>query len=121
VNVDSIEEYKAVEERFNFLTEQKKDLDKSKNDLQEIISSMEELMEEHFEKQFAEINESFGSVFEELFGGGTGRLYLSDPSNPLESGIEIEAQLPGKGRQNINLYSGGEKSFIAIALLFSIL
>lgn len=121
VNMDAIEEYKSVEERFTFLTEQKRDLDKSKADLNEIINSMEELMEEHFEKQFTEINESFGQVFTELFGGGKGRLYLSDPDNILESGIEIEVQLPGKGLQNINLYSGGEKSFIGIALLFAIL
>lgn len=121
VNMDAIEEYKSVEERFTFLTEQKRDLDKSKADLNEIINSMEELMEEHFEKQFTEINESFGQVFAELFGGGKGRLYLSDPDNILESGIEIEVQLPGKGLQNINLYSGGEKSFIGIALLFAIL
>lgn len=121
VNVDAIEEYKAVEERFVFLTEQKNDLEKSKSDLNEIITSMEELMEEHFEKQFKEINESFSIVFKELFGGGKGELSLSDPKNVLESGIEIVAQLPGKGAQNINLYSGGEKSFIAIALLFAIL
>lgn len=121
INVDSIEEYVAVEERFKFLAEQKNDLEKSKKDLLEIISSMEELMEEHFEKQFAEINKSFGEVFKELFGGGRGRLYLSQPDDILESGIEIEVQLPGKGLQNINLYSGGEKSFIAIALLFAIL
>ena len=121
VNMDAIEEYKSVEERFKFLTEQKSDLEKSKSDLNEIISSMEELMREHFEKNFAEINESFSVVFRELFGGGHARLYLSEPDNVLESGIEIEVQLPGKGRQNINLYSGGEKSFIAIALLFAIL
>lgn len=121
VNIDAIEEYKAVEERFTFLSEQQKDLEKSKTDLNEIISSMEELMEEHFDKQFAQINESFGIVFKELFGGGKGRLYLSEPDNSLESGIEIEVQLPGKGLQNLNLYSGGEKSFIAIALLFAIL
>ncbi len=121
VNVDSIEEYIAVEERFKFLSEQKADLEKSKSDLTGIITSMEELMREHFEKQFAEINKSFGEVFRELFGGGRGRLYLSEPDNMLESGIEIEVQLPGKGLQNLNLYSGGEKSFIAIALLFAIL
>lgn len=121
VNIDAIEEYKSVEERFNFLSTQKKDLDKSKSDLEEIIASMEDLMQEHFDKQFKEINESFGLVFKELFGGGRGRLYLSDPDNILESGIEIEVQLPGKGLQNLNLYSGGEKSFIAIALLFAIL
>ncbi len=121
VNIDAIEEYNAVEERFKFLSEQKNDLEKSKDNLSEIITSMKELMEEHFEKQFHEINKSFGIVFKELFGGGQGKLKLSDESNILESGIEIEVQLPGKGLQNINLYSGGEKSFIAIALLFAIL
>lgn len=78
-------------------------------------------MEEHFGNQFNVISKSFSEVFIELFGGGRGRLSLTDPNNLLESGIEIEVQLPGKGLQNINLYSGGEKSFIAIALLFAIL
>ena len=119
--MDSIEEYKAVKERYEFMAEQKKDLEKSKDNLTEIIASMEELIEEHFGEQFNDINKSFSEVFTELFGGGKGRLYLSDPDNILESGIEIEVQLPGKGLQNINLYSGGEKSFIAIALLFAIL
>ena len=121
VNMDSIEEYKAVSERYEFLSKQKSDLDDSKKNLEKIIESMEELMKEHFTEQFAAINESFGYVFRELFGGGKGKLYLRDPENVLESGIEIEVQLPGKGLQNINLYSGGEKSFIAIALLFAIL
>ncbi len=121
INIDSIEEYKNVKERFEFLSGQKKDLEISKDNLGKVISSMQELMEEHFEKQFFEINKSFERVFTELFGGGRGRLYLSDPENVLESGIEIEVQLPGKSLQNINLYSGGEKSFIAIALLFAIL
>lgn len=121
VNLDSIEEYVSSKERYDFLTEQKNDLEKSKDNLNKVIASMQELMEEHFQKQFAEINKAFSRVFNELFGGGRGRLYLSDPDDIMESGIEIEVQLPGKGLQNINLYSGGEKSFIAIALLFAIL
>ena len=121
VNMDAIEEYKAVKERYEFLSAQKADLEKSKNNLNEIIDSMQELMQEHFGTQFNSISESFSQVFTELFGGGKGKLYLTDPDNMLESGIEIEVQLPGKGLQNINLYSGGEKSFIAIALLFAIL
>lgn len=121
VNIDSIEEFKNVKERFEFLTEQKTDLENAKNDLNKIIDSMQELMEDNFSKQFEIINKSFGEVFVELFGGGHGRLYLSNPDDILESGIEIEVQLPGKGLQNISLYSGGEKSFIAIALLFAIL
>ena len=121
VNMDAIEEYKAVKERYEFMISQKSDLDKSKVNLVKIIDSMEELMKEHFGDQFNDINKAFSEVFTELFGGGKGRLYLTDPDNILTSGIEIEVQLPGKGLQNINLYSGGEKSFIAIALLFAIL
>jgi chromosome segregation protein len=121
INIDAIEEYQSVKERFEFLTNQKADLEKSKDNLNKLITSMQELMEKQFSEQFAVINQSFGEVFRELFGGGKGRLYLSEPNNVLESGIEIEVQLPGKGLQNINLYSGGEKSFIAIALLFAIL
>lgn len=121
VNMDAIEEYKSVKERYEFMVSQKSDLEKSKDNLVKIIDSMEELMKEHFGEQFTEINKAFSEVFKELFGGGNGRLYLSDPDNLLTSGIEIEVQLPGKGLQNINLYSGGEKSFIAIALLFAIL
>lgn len=121
INLDSIEEYKNVKERFEFLSVQKSDLESAKANLVKVIDSMQELMEEHFGKQFEEINKSFQKVFSELFGGGHGRLYLTEPDEILESGIEIEAQLPGKSLQNINLYSGGEKSFIAIALLFAIL
>lgn len=121
VNVDAIEEYRETKERFDFLSGQKTDLEKSQENLNKVIDSMQELMEEHFQKQFEAINKSFGQVFKALFGGGSGRLYLSDPHDVMDSGIEIEVQLPGKGLQNINLYSGGEKSFIAIALLFAIL
>ena len=121
VNLESIDEYISSKERFDFLTEQKADLEKAQDNLNKVISSMQELMEEHFKVQFEEINKAFSRVFNELFGGGRGRLYLSDPEDIMDSGIEIEVQLPGKGLQNINLYSGGEKSFIAIALLFAIL
>lgn len=121
INIDSIEEYKNVSERYNFLSEQKSDLENSRENLNKIIESMEDLMKVHFSEQFSAISESFSTVFKELFGGGCGKLYLQDPDNVLESGIEIEVQLPGKGLQNLNLYSGGEKSFIAIALLFAIL
>lgn len=121
INIDSIEEYKNVSERYKFLTEQKDDLLKSKSNLNKIIESMEDLMKEHFTEQFNAISESFSMVFRELFGGGKGKIYMQDPENVLTTGIEIEVQLPGKGLQNLNLYSGGEKSFIAIALLFSIL
>ncbi len=121
VNVDAIEEFKQVSERYEFLTAQRNDLEKSRADLNKVIESTQDLMEEHFKKQFEEINKSFAHVFSELFGGGTGSLSLSDPENVMDSGIEIKAQLPGKSMQHLSLYSGGEKSFIAIALLFAIL
>ena len=121
VNLDAIEEYQSVQERYTLQSTQRDDLEKAIANLEQVIGSMQELMEEHFQKQFEEINKSFSQVFRELFGGGKGRLYLSDPQDVMESGIEIEAQLPGKSTQNISLYSGGEKSFIAIALLFAIL
>lgn len=121
VNLDAIEEYKLVSERFEFLSNQKNDLEQSQENLKKVIDSTQELMEEHFQKQFEQINKSFSHVFTELFGGGSGRLYLSNPQDIMESGIEIEAKLPGKSTQHLSLYSGGEKSFIAIALLFAIL
>ena len=96
VNMDSIEEYKNVKERYEFMISQKADLERSKNNLVEIINSMEELIKEHFGEQFKEINKAFGEVFTELFGGGSGELRLSDEENILTSGIEIEVQLPGK-------------------------
>ena len=77
INIDSIEEYKAVSERYKFLTEQKDDLEKSKINLNKIIESMEELMKEHFTEQFNAISESFSIVFRELFGGGKGKIYLN--------------------------------------------
>lgn len=121
INIDSIEEYKTVSERVDFLTEQTNDLEKSKKELVRIIDEMLLIMKERFSEQFKIINENFSRVFSELFGGGQANLSLSDPDNVLESGIEIEAQPPGKKLQNLTLLSGGERAFTAIALLFSIL
>ncbi len=121
LNLNAVDEYTAVKERYEFLSSQKSDLEDSKENLENMIKEIYALMSDCFAKQFKAVNESFSEVFSELFGGGLGRLYLSDPSDVLESGIEIEAQLPGKGLKNITLYSGGERSLIAIALLFAIL
>lgn len=121
INIDSIEEYKNVKERVDFLSEQTADLEKSKKDLLKIIDEMLEIMKSRFGEQFKIINENFSQVFTELFGGGYAKLSLSDPDNVLESGIEIEAQPPGKKLQSLTLLSGGEKAFTAIALLFAIL
>ncbi len=121
INIDSIEEYKNVKERVDFLREQTADLEKSKKELIKIIDEMLEIMKSRFSEQFKIINENFSQVFSELFGGGHAKLSLIDPDNVLESGIEIEAQPPGKKLQSLTLLSGGERAFTAIALLFAIL
>ncbi len=121
INIDSIEEYKKTKERFDFMTEQKIDLEESSDKLKKIINDMTNIMKDQFAKQFKIINKNFGEIFAELFGGGKANLKLADEDNILESGIEIEAQPPGKKLQNMMLLSGGEKALTAIALLFAIL
>ena len=121
INVDAIEEYKEVKEKFDFLSGQKNDLDETKKKLENIITEMQQIMTEQFKKNFEIIQNKFNSVFHELFGGGMGRLTLTEPDNVLESGIEIEVQPPGKKLQNMMALSGGEKALSAIALLFSVL
>lgn len=121
INIDAIEEYKEVKEKFDFLTEQKNDLDETKAKLEEIIIDMQKIMTDQFVKNFNLIQTKFDSVFHELFGGGAGRLTLTEPDNVLESGIEIEVQPPGKKLQNMMVLSGGEKALSAIALLFAVL
>ena len=121
INIDAIEEYKQTKERYDFMTEQKEDLEASVIKLKKIISDMMQIMKEQFEKQFSVINKNFKEIFKELFGGGKAELKLTDESNILESGIEIEVQPPGKKLQNMMLLSGGEKALTAIALLFAIL
>ncbi|MDO4744609.1 MAG: chromosome segregation protein SMC, partial [Clostridia bacterium] len=121
INIDSIEEYKNVKERFDFLTEQTRDLEKAKGELESLIEEMLEIMKKQFSEQFAHISKNFNSVFRELFGGGQANLSLADPDDVLESGVEIEAQPPGKKLQSLTLLSGGERAFTAIALLFAIL
>lgn len=121
INVNAIEEYKTLKDRFDFLTIQKEDLENSERSLNKIIADMVEIMKIQFSTQFAVINKNFSEVFKELFGGGNASLRLSDESNVLESGIEIEVQPPGKKLQNMMLLSGGERALTAIALLFAIL
>ena len=121
ININAIDEYKAVGERYEFLRTQKIDLEESATSLEKIISDMIELMKIQFSQNFEVINKNFGEVFVELFGGGRASLRLSDENNILESGIEIEVQPPGKKLQNMMLLSGGERAFTAIALLFAIL
>lgn len=121
INIDSIEEYKQTKERYDFMCEQRLDLEDSSSKLKKVIQDMTKIMKEQFEKQFNVINKNFGEVFSELFGGGKAELKLTDEENILECGIDIEAQPPGKKLQNMTLLSGGEKAFTAIALLFAIL
>ncbi len=121
VNVDSIEEYKTMKERYDFMSEQRVDLENTMSKLRKIISDMTITMKEQFKKQFEKINKNFSEVFKELFGGGNASLKLEDEENILECGIEITVQPPGKKLQNMMLLSGGEKAFTAIALLFAIL
>ncbi len=121
INVDSIEEYKTMKERYDFMCEQRVDLEDTMNKLRKIITEMITTMKEQFRKQFAIINKNFEEVFKELFGGGNASLKLEDEENILECGIDINVQPPGKKLQSMMLLSGGEKAFTAIALLFAIL
>lgn len=121
VNLGSIEEYERLSTRYNFLIDQKNDLEKSSDNLKQVICEMDEIMKDKFITTFENIKEEFGIVFKKLFKGGTGILKLTDPENILETGIDIIAEPPGKKLNNIALLSGGEKTLTAISLLFAIL
>ena len=121
VNVDAIEEYKITKERYDFLSEQRLDLENSSTKLKKVIQDMTQIMKTQFKEQFEIINKNFGEVFKELFGGGKANLILNDEEDILNCGIDIEAQPPGKKLQNMMLLSGGEKALTAIAILFAIL
>ena len=121
VNVNAIESYKDLHERFVFLDRQKDDLLLAKEDLKSIIKNINKTMEKRFKEEFAVINSYFNEVFIRLFGGGKAQLVLQDEDDVLECGIEIVAQPPGKKLQNLSLLSGGEKALTAIAILFAIL
>ena len=121
VNVNAIEEYKEVKKQFDDLTAQIEDLKKSKESLLSIIAELELTMQRDFMTTVEAINVNFGRVFSELFGGGRAEIKLSDPSNILESGIDINVAPPGKVIKNMSLLSGGEQAFVAIALYFAIM
>ncbi|HWR60740.1 MAG TPA: chromosome segregation protein SMC [Clostridia bacterium] len=121
VNVNAIEEYEKLNERYSFLSVQVEDLTKARDNLIGVIAEIAESMKLQFITEFNKINENFNQVFKELFGGGHAELILSDEENILESGIEIIAKPPGKKLQNLMLLSGGERALTAIALLFGIL
>lgn len=121
INLNSIEEFKLVKERLEFLTQQHKDLLNAKENLEKVISDMESNMKKQFLLKFSAINKQFSIVFSKLFDGGKAELIIENEDDLLNCGIEIKVQPPGKKLQNINLLSGGEKSLTAVALLFAIL
>lgn len=121
VNVGAIEEYAEVSKRYEFLRAQVNDVEKSKAELQKMIAGLSDEMRAMFSESFVRINENFGRIFAELFGGGTARLYLEDETNVLESGISIEVAPPGKIIKNLTALSGGEQALVAISIYFAIL
>ena len=121
INIDSIEEYERISERYQFLLKQRNDLNAGKKSLNKVIDEIAVTMEKQFKKQFDIIKEEFNNVFQKLFRGGYGKIYLMEPESPLNCGIEIEVQPPGKKLQSLSLLSGGERALTAVALLFAIL
>ncbi|MFT8319457.1 MAG: chromosome segregation protein SMC [Bacillus sp. (in: firmicutes)] len=121
VNIGAIEEYERISERYDFLLEQKTDLEHAKDTLYQVIDEMDDEMKKRFEQTFVGIKTHFEPVFQALFGGGRADLRLTNPEDLLNTGVDIVAQPPGKKLQNLGLLSGGERALTAIALLFSIL
>ncbi|MBQ4544072.1 MAG: chromosome segregation protein SMC [Oscillospiraceae bacterium] len=121
VNVNAIEEYDRVSERYEFMTKQCGDLEKAKTELEKMIFEITEEMQAIFAEQFKVINKNFGETFAEIFGGGKAELVLEDESDILNCGIEIRVQPPGKTLKTITLLSGGERALVAIALYFAIM
>ena len=120
VNVDAVEEYRELMERYTFLKGQHDDLTEAADALTRIIGELDASMKKQFEEQFGRIRAEFDKVFKTMFGGGTGRLELMEDKDILEAGVRVIAQPPGKKLQNMNALSGGEKALTAIALLFAI-
>ena len=121
VNVDAIEEYREVNERYTFLTHQVSDAEQAKRELLKLIDELTQQMKTVFTENFEHINRHFKQIFVDLFGGGRAELTMTDPSDVLETGIEIHVEPPGKVIKNLTLLSGGEQAFVAIAIYFAIM
>lgn len=121
VNVSAIEEYKEVSERYEFLSNQINDVEKTRSELFKLINQLTTQMKDIFTEGFTKISQNFSKTFVELFGGGTASLSLSDPENILESGIDINVKLPGKNVPSLDGLSGGEKALIALSIYFAIM
>ena len=121
INIDAIEEYNQVGERYEFLKTQRDDLVEAQRNLEQVIEDMVLIMKQQFTEKFAVINKHFGETFVQLFGGGKAELVLTEPKDVLNSGVEINVQPPGKAVKSMMQLSGGEQAFVSIALLFAIL
>ncbi len=121
INPEAQHEYREVNQRHGFLTEQLADLRQAEADLKEVIAELDVLMEREFRKTFNAVAGEFKEIFTDLFGGGKGQLILSEPDDLTGSGVDIQVQLPGRRTQGLSLLSGGERSLIAAALIFSLL
>lgn len=121
VNLLAIEEYEKVSERYTFIKDEKEDLLTAREDIKSLVKDYDTIMIEKFKKTIEDVNQEFNIIFNKLFNGGQARLEYTQPDNLLETGIEIIAQPPGKAIQNLNLFSGGEKALIALAVLFAII
>ncbi len=121
INPEALSEYNAVKERYQFMKAQVEDLHKADTDLRKVIAELDELMKREFRKTFEAVAAEFKQMFTRLFGGGSARLVLLDEENPIETGVDIEARLPGRREQGLALLSGGERSLTAVALIFSLL
>jgi chromosome segregation protein len=121
INPEAKQEFDQESERYTFMRTQVDDLQKAEEDLKHVIAELDELTQQEFSKTFDAVDKQFRAMFTRLFGGGSARLSLTDPDNLVETGIEIEARLPGRREQGLALLSGGERSLTAVALVFALL
>ena len=120
INPLALEEFSALEERHRFLTEQTEDLKRTQKDLLDIVREVDERVQQVFADAYADVHKAFDETFARLFPGGEGRLVLTDPSDMLTTGVEVEARPPGKKVKRLSLLSGGERSLVAVAFLVAL-
>jgi chromosome segregation protein len=121
INPEAARDYEAESQRHSFLNAQVQDLRQAEADLRQVIAELDELTRQEFSRTYSAVDKQFRTIFTRLFGGGSARLSLTDPDDLIETGIEIEARLPGRREQGLSLLSGGERSLTAIALVFALL
>jgi chromosome segregation protein len=121
INPNAPAEYAELEQRYTFLTEQTSDLQEADAKLRQVIADLDTVMEREFKRTFKAVASEFKKAFTRLFGGGSARLLLTDPEDPIQSGVEIIARPPDRRQQGLALLSGGERSLVAAALIFALL